>query len=188
MSSIEWQTSLGYVEDSATAMRKPILFYYYDKECIGCQELEENTFANGKVASFIMESLLPLRMDLEKKAFYEKYNAIWTPTLLLLDYSGSEIQRTIGFLDADEFIATMHLGIAKVHFSAEEFDAANVHLKRLLGQYNTSSATPEAIYFQGINLYKQKDDPSQLKRAYEQLVKEYPESSWAKRAEPYQQF
>ncbi len=186
MSSIEWQTNLGYVEDSATATRRPILFYYYDEECIGCRELEELTFAEGRVVSFIMESLIPMKMDIGKKAFYEKYNVIWTPTLLILDYTGNEVQRSIGFLDPHEFIAFMHLGIAKVHFITGEFDAANVHLKRLLNQYQDSTATPEAIYFQGVNLYKQKGDTTPLKHAYEQLVKDYPESSWAKRSMPYQ--
>lgn len=185
MSSIEWQTNLGYVEDSAAAMRRPILFYYYDEECIGCKELEEQTFADGKVTGFVMESLVPMRMDIGKKAFYEKYNVIWTPTILILDYTGNEIQRSIGFLDSEEFIATMHLGIAKVHFITGEFDAANVHLKRLLNQFGNSTLIPEAIYFQGVNLYKQKGDTTPLKEAHERLTTDYPDSSWAIRAEPY---
>ncbi len=186
MSSIEWQTNLGYVEDSAVSVRKPILFYYHDEECIGCRELEEQTFSDGKVISFIMESVIPMKMDIGKKAFYEKYNVIWTPTLLILDYTGNEIQRSIGFLDSDELIATMHLGIAKVHFITGEFDAANVHLKRLLNQFQESTLIAEAIYFQGVNLYKQKGDTAPLKHAHELLVSNHPLSSWTKRSVPYQ--
>lgn len=185
MSSIEWQTTLGYAEDSANSSRKPILFYYFDPECIGCQQMDVVTYSSQEVVSFVNKYLVPLRIDVDKKASYDKYNAIWTPTLLILDYQSHEVQQTIGFLEPDKFIALMHLGIAKVHFTVGEFDAANVHLKRLIDQYPESSAVPEAMYFSGVNLYKQKNDPTQLKIAYEKLLSHYPDNSWTKRATPY---
>jgi outer membrane protein assembly factor BamD (BamD/ComL family) len=82
-------------------------------------------------------------------------------------------------------MSLMHLGIAKVFMTTGEFDAASVHIKRLIESYPESSAVPEAIYFRGVNLYKQKDDLSQMRLAYEELLKKYPASSWAKRAAPY---
>lgn len=185
MSSIEWETTLGYAEDSAISTRRPILFYYFDPECIGCQQMDAVTYLSKEVVSFVKEFLIPLKIDISKKALYEKYNAIWTPALLVLDYQGHEVQQTIGFLEPDKFIAYMHLGIAKVHFTVGEFDAANVHFKKLMDRYPESSVVPEAIYFSGVNLYKQKNDPTQLKMAYEKLLKNYPDTTWTKRAAPY---
>jgi hypothetical protein len=185
MSSIEWETTLGYAEDSSSSSRKPILFDYFDPECIGCQQMEAVTYSSQEVISFVKEYLVPLRIDVNKKASYDRYNAIWTPTLLILDYQGHEVQRTIGFLEPDKFLAFMHLGIAKVRFTIGEFDGANIHLNRLMDRYPEHSAVPEAIYFSGVNLYKQKNDPTQLKIAYEKLLSNYPGNSWTKRASPY---
>lgn len=185
MASIEWQNDLGYAEDSASSSRKPILLYYDKPECLGCQQMDVTTYSTEQAIGFVKEYLIPVKIDVEKKSYYEKYNVIWTPTTLLLDYQGTEIQRTIGYLDLNEFLAFMHLGIAKVHINNSDLDAANVHLNRLFDQYPDSCALPEAIFFQGINLSKKRNDRSELKNAYEKLVSEHPESSWAKRATPY---
>lgn len=185
MSSIEWETTLGYAEDSSSSSRKPILFDYFDPECIGCQQMDAVTYSSEEVINFVKEHLIPLRIDINKKSSYDEYNAIWTPTLLILDYQGHEVQRTVGFLDPDNFIALMHLGIAKVRFTVGEFDAANMYFKRLIERYPENCAVPEATYFSGVNLYKQKNDPSQLKIAYEKLLSSYPNNIWTKRASPY---
>lgn len=185
MSSIEWQTDLGYAEDSAIATRKPIFFDYYDPGCISCKQMESVTYADPAVAAFVMESLIPIRIDVEKKSFYEKYNAIWTPTLLILDFKGNEIQRTIGFVDRDEFTAFMHLGIAKVHTNIREYDAANVHLNRILKNFPNCTVIPEALYFRGVNMFGKTNDPNELKKACEQLQSEYPGHTWTNRAQPF---
>ena len=185
MSSIEWQTNLGFVEDSANSSKKPILFYYFDPACIGCQQMDAVTYSVEEVITFVREFLIPFRTEIEKKSFYEKYNAIWTPTLLILDYQGHEVERIVGFLEPDQFIARMHLGIAKVHYTVGEFDGAKSHLQRLLDRYPANSAVPEAMYFSGVNLYKQKNDPAQLKMGYEKLLNQFPDNTWTKRAFPY---
>lgn len=185
MSAIEWQTALGYAEDSAISSRKPILFDYFDPECIGCQQMDEVTFAAAEVVAFVHEHLIPLRIDIEKKSSYDEYTTIWSPTLLVLDFQGHEIQRTVGFLLPDDFMAQMHLGIAKVLYSAGEHPAAGVHLKRLISRFPDNCVVPEAIYFTGVNLYRQNDDPLRLKAAYERLLDDYPDSCWTRRASPY---
>lgn len=144
------------------------------------------TYSSKTVAGFIMESLIPLAVEVSKKPYYERYNAIWTPTLLFLDFQGNEIQRNVGFMDVDDFLACMHLGIAKVHLNIDEFAAAEVHFKKILKSFPQSFVVPEAIFFQGVNMYKASNDPAQLKQVYERLYEEYPESAWTRRAVPYQ--
>lgn len=78
MSSIEWQATLGYAEDSANSSRKPILFYYFDPECIGCQHMDVVTYSSQEVVRFVNKYVVPLCIDVNKKASYDKYNAIWT--------------------------------------------------------------------------------------------------------------
>lgn len=143
------------------------------------------TYSNSRVAGFIKECLIPLTVEVSKKPYYERYNAIWTPTLLLLDFQGNEIQRNVGFLDADDFMACMHLGIAKVHLNIDEFAAANVHFKKIFNSFSQSFVMPEAVFFHGVNGYKESNDPAKLKQVYEHLHEAYPENGWTRRAEPY---
>lgn len=105
--------------------------------------------------------------------------------MIVLDLNGNEIQRTIGFFEPDEFIASMHLGIAKTRLNGAEYDTALVHLKNLLEHFPNSSAVAEAIYFRGVTLYKQNNAPNNLKEAYEKLQGEHPDNAWTKRAYPY---
>ena len=51
--------------------------------------------------------------------------------------------------------------------------------------YPEDSAVPEAMYFSGVNLFKQTNDSSRLKMTYEKLLSNYPDSTWTKRAYPY---
>lgn len=185
MSTIKWQTALGYAEDSAESARKAILLDFYDPECIGCQQMNEITYQDENVVQLIDEHMVPVRIDFDKRSSFGKYNAFWTPAIMVLDFQGNEVQQTIGYLEPEKFIAMMHLGIAKVHLSIAEHDAANVHFKKIIEQHPESSAVPEAIFFSGVNLFKKFDDPAELKIAYEKLLKTHPESSWAKRAQPY---
>lgn len=149
--------------------------------------MDAGTYPAIEVVEFVMEHLIPLKINVTKKPFYESYHVlIWTPTVLILDYDGNEIQRTVGYLAPGEFIPMLHLGKAKLRLSHEEFDGAEVHFNRLLEQYPESDVVPEAIYFQGVNRYKMKKNPMELKKAYEKLLTNHPDSSWTKRAAPYQ--
>jgi hypothetical protein len=143
------------------------------------------TYPEESVSEFINKYLIPFRVDVTDGSIHEKYQAIWTPTIAILAIKGKEVQRTIGYFEPDEFIASLHLGIAKAHFDHGDFVTAQVHLNRLLEGHSNSGAVPEAIFFRGVNLYKQNHDPSQLKKAYERLLSDYPKSTWTKRANPY---
>ncbi len=121
----------------------------------------------------------------------ETHHTFWTPTTAIFGIKGMnvqgvhEVQREIGFFEPDEFIATLHLGVAKVRLDQEEFDTALVHLNLLLEKFPTSERVPEALYFKGVTLYKQSNDPSYLKQAHVQLSSEYSASTWTRRSHPY---
>lgn len=103
----------------------------------------------------------------------------------MLDYQGHEVHRSIGFLDPAQFIAVMHLGKAKVHFSVGEYDTAKVHFEKIFNHFPKESVVPEALFFSGVNRYKHKNDPAELKKAYEELLNRFPDSSWTNKARPF---
>jgi len=143
------------------------------------------TYPQEEVISFVMAYLIPLRIDVSDESAYENFHAFWTPTLAIIDTHGHEIQRVIGFYQPVELLATLCLGIAKARLSDGDHDTAEVQLSRLLDQFPESGMIPEAIFFRGVNRYKMKNDPVQLKQAYEKLTADYPDSPWTKRAAPY---
>jgi hypothetical protein len=143
------------------------------------------TYPNNKVGKFIMDHMVPMRVPYDEKPLSFDFSVTWTPTILTLDSLGKEHQRTVGFLAPDEFIPSLMLGIAKVCSSSGNYSGARHFLEMLLKDYGRSDAVPEALYHRGVNFYKEKGDPKELKKAYELLQKEYPASIWAKRAAPY---
>ncbi len=185
MSAIEWHTRAGYAIDTAQIEKKPILLDFHDPGCIGCQQMDAITFPMNDVVHYVNNHMIPLRINVSDETLLEDYHHIWTPTVAVLDLSGKEVQRTIGFLGPDEFIATMDMGIAKVRMNDGKYDTAMIPLKSLIETLPKSDLVPEAIYFCGVTHYKQSHDPGRLKEAYEKLLHEYPDSPWTKRASPY---
>lgn len=143
------------------------------------------TYPMDTVANFIMKYLIPLRNDMNDESSHETLHTFWTPTLVVIATNGHEVQREIGFFQPTEFIASLHLGLAKARMSSGEFDIAEEHFSSLIGQLLEGDIVAEAIFFQGVNSYKMKTDPSELKKAYERLLTEFSDTVWAKRAAPY---
>jgi tetratricopeptide (TPR) repeat protein len=143
------------------------------------------TYPDTKVIGFIGENMIPVQVLFDAKPLSTDFNIKWTPTLITLDSKGKEHHRTVGFLSADELIASLLLGIGKSYFETDRFDEAIESLERLLKEYPNSDAAPEATYLLGVCRFKSTNDPKPLKAAYEQLKAQYPTSEWTKRAYPY---
>ncbi len=143
------------------------------------------TYPNVKVSEFIGKRMIPLQVQADAKPLATEFKVTWTPTLVVLDYYGKEHHRSVGFLPPEELIPMLLLGMGKVYFDAEQFNAAIVHLDELLVDYPQSAAAPEAVYLRGVSRFKGSHDPRLLKEAYERLKADYPTSEWVKRAQPY---
>jgi hypothetical protein len=143
------------------------------------------TYPDTRVSDFINKKLIPLQVPYNHQPLSTEFNVQWTPTLVTLDAEGKEHHRTVGFLGPEEFIPSLLLGIAKVHFDLEQFDPALANLDSLLAEYPKSDAAPESIFLRGVARYKSTHDPKPLKEAYELLQSQYPGSEWTKRAYPY---
>ena len=143
------------------------------------------TYPNEGVAKFVDLNFVPVQVETSNKDLVGKYNVSWTPTILVLDADGKEHYRSVGFLQPDVFIATFELGKARYYLDLEQFAEARALLEELIERCPVPEVLPEAIYFHGVATYKQTHDVKPLKKAYETLMAKYPQSEWAKRAEPY---
>lgn len=143
------------------------------------------TYPDSKVAAFVSENIIPLRVAYNAEPLATDFNVKWTPNLIILDPDGKEHHRAVGFLGPDQFIPFLILGMARLYFDHGQFAQALTKLEKLLADYPESDSAPEAIYLQGICHYKSSHDAKPLKEAYERLAVQYPASEWAKRAYPY---
>ena len=143
------------------------------------------TYPNPLVIEFLQKSMVPLQVVYNAEPLAKDFNIQWTPTLITLDFDGTEHHRTVGFLSPYELIPSLNLGIAKCHFDSERFEDAIFILEKLLEEYPKSDSAAESIYLHGVSRYKKTHEAKPLKEAYERLQKDYPSSEWTKRASPY---
>lgn len=182
---IKWETEMKAAKKQAKFENKPVLLDFFNPGWIGCQQMDAVTYPDKNVIEFITKNIIPLRVPYNLEPLATDFTIKWTPTLVVLDKNGKEHYRTVGFLPPEEFIPSLLLGIAKVHFELDQFKDAISNLEKILKDYPKSGAAPEAVYLHGVSNFKTTHERKPLKQAYERLTKEYPQSEWAKRALPY---
>ncbi|MGW8192861.1 MAG: tetratricopeptide repeat protein [Desulforhopalus sp.] len=143
------------------------------------------TYPARQVVSFVKNHFIALRIHIDDEPLSKGWQSIWTPSFAVLDGEGNELQRTTGFTGADEFIARMLLGLAKVRLAAGEYTTAIIPLESLLESFPKCHAVQEALYLRGVTLFKETKDPKRLKETYLKLKSDYPDSVWVERASPY---
>jgi hypothetical protein len=140
-----------------------------------------------RVVSFVTENFLPARVHVKDDSalfqkYGEKYNAQWTPTILILDPGGEERYRIEGFLPADEFLAQLMVGRAQIAFAQQKWDEAERRFREVVDKFPDTDAAPEALYWAGATAYKGKNDAGALSRTAQAFKDRYQDTSWAKKA------
>ncbi len=108
------------------------------------------TYPDSRVAEFINNRTIPVQLLYDTQPYASTYNVKWTPTILILDETGKEHHRIVGFLPPEEFIPGLLLGTAKVSFDRDELEQADADLEKVIHSYPQSAAAPEAIYLHGV--------------------------------------
>jgi thioredoxin-related protein len=182
---IAWESEIGKALARGKAEQKCVLLDFFSPECIGCKQMEAVTFLDNDVANFLTDRMIPLQVAVGARNLASDFRVVWTPTLIVLDYYGKEHQRTLGYLSPDEMVAMLLLGIAKVAFENDQFSEAVMQFNTLLNGYPGSALAPEAVYLRGVARYKSSHSVEALKDISRQLASDYPNSAWARRAQPF---
>lgn len=144
-------------------------------------------YSDPRVARFISEQLEPVRVHVrdqkdEYKRLAERYDAQWTPTILILDSEGQERHRVEGFLPVDDFLSQVALGLAKSAFQRKDYDEAERRYHEIVDQFSATDAAAEALYWAGVSKYKGSGDASALKATNAAFRERYQDTAWAKKA------
>ena len=140
-----------------------------------------------RVVRFVTGNFLPARVHVRQdpqafKQYSERYKAPWTPTILLLDADGVEHYRIEGFLPADDSLAQLMLGRARIAFDAEQWAEAERRLREIVDQFPNTDAAPEALYWAVVAPYKASGNPASLKATAQAFKRRFQDTTWAKKA------
>ena len=141
-------------------------------------------YSDPRVVELVTRHFNPVRVHVKENAeafaqLGDRYNAQWTPTILITDDTGAERHRIEGFLPADDFLSQMSLGLAKAAFARKDYAAAERLYRNVVEQFPASEAAPEAQYWTGVSRYRATNDAAALKATADAFTQRYQDSTWA---------
>jgi hypothetical protein len=144
-------------------------------------------YPDDRVARFVQDNFLPARVHVKDqpedfRRFGQRYNAQWTPALLVIDPDGTERHRIEGFLPVDDLLAQLMLGLGHSAFARQQWDEAERRFREVVDRFPGTEAAPEALYWAGVSRYKAKGDASALAETAREFKRRYQSSSWAKKS------
>ena len=120
---------------------------------------------------------MPLEAHIkEHPTYFHRFDALWTPTVIILDSKGAERFRLEGYLPTKEFRAQLELGLARVAFMNKDWAEAESRYAAVLERYGDTKAGPEALYWKGVSHYKATNDHTVLGELPQQFKEKYPDS------------
>jgi hypothetical protein len=140
-----------------------------------------------RVARFVTENFISARVHVKQdpelfKRYSERYKASWTPTILELDSDGVEHHRIEGFLPAEDFLAQLMLGRARLAFDQQQWADAEQRFREIVDQFPQTDSAAEALYWAGVAPYKATGNPKSLQETARAFTQRYRETPWAKKA------
>ena len=121
----------------------------------------------------------------EHPAWFHRFDAAWTPTVLLFDSDGKERVRLEGYLTRDDFNAALRSGLGRIAFVQKKHADAERWYDEVVTRFANSHFAPEAIYWRGVAKYSATHDHTILGTVAEELRRAYPTSVWASKATPW---
>jgi Tetratricopeptide repeat len=115
----------------------------------------------------------------EHPVYFHRFDAVWTPSVFILDWNGIQRFRLEGYLPKEEFRPQLELGLASVAFKNKQWEEAERRYAAVLDRYPDSKAAPEALYWKGVSHYKATNDHTVLGELPGLFKEKYPESIWA---------
>ncbi len=183
MSRIEWGKDIQEASNEIRGgSRLLLLFFNGGKECEGSEKMVTETFKDEQAVSVVERECAPVQLKLQdNKELAQRYNVDWSPTFILADENGKEVERFIGYLPAKDFIAQIILSKGLAAFHLQRYSEARALFEEVKEEFPDSELIPEAEYFLGAAKFKETGDTYALGEMYNTLMTNYPESMWTKR-------
>ena len=110
-SNYPW-SELTFDEVLSLKSDKIIFLDFYSDNWGACKRLEVETLNDSRVIDFTNQYLIPLKFDAwydsTGQELFKKFNGYAIPLLVFLDGEGEELDRVVGYQDADDFLLTLN--------------------------------------------------------------------------------
>ena len=108
---IRWKPLTPKSLDRAISAQRPAIVEFSAEWCLPCVEMEHSTFTDPKVLQDAKRFSM-LQADVTESSdandlLLEEFGVLGVPTIIFYDSAGNEVDRVVGFVDADEFRALM---------------------------------------------------------------------------------
>ncbi len=183
MGAINWMNDIDKAKKEAKERGKHLFFFFHHPQCDGCKKTINDTFVNREVIGLLNEEFIPLAyLVTESPDIAGRYKIDWTPTFIIADADGNELERWVGYLPPEDFMAQIELCEGLASFRMDKYHDAEMSFEKVITKKPDAEVAPEARYFLGVAHYKESGDASYLKEACAAMKSLYPGDNWTKRA------
>jgi thioredoxin-related protein len=126
------ELSFDAAKKLAAKEKKQIMIDFYTEWCGWCKVLDRNTYSNEKVGSIADAKFISIKIDAEKGegiALAKQYQISGYPTIMFFSADGKEIDRVVGYQDAQRFQRSLNLAASGGTKSVLAEVSANKDLK-----------------------------------------------------------
>ena len=115
-----------------------------------------------------------------------KYRLLWDPGFVFLDARGNELRRFVGYRPPRDFLAELDFVLGFMDLLYLRFDSASQHFRKAADIAASAETSAESLYWLGISEFRRTHrEMSNLKVIWNELARDYPESTWTRRAEVF---
>jgi hypothetical protein len=188
MATIGWLRELSPAVAKAKSERKPLFVDFYSETCLGCRALEARTYPRGETAELVEREFVPIKFNVkeprpEARDLLRMTKPLFTPLLLFLDSTGTELRRVTGFLPSAELDGELRLVLGFADLLHTRYASAHARFREIASRAPEGHAAPEALYWAGVAAYRWDSRGLEgLTPEWEELRQRYPGSTWAIRA------
>jgi thioredoxin-related protein len=185
--AVNWSKDVDQALVEAKEKNRPILLDFSAAPAWGaCARLDAESYEDLKTAEFIQQNFIPVKAHIkEHPAWFHRFDAVWTPTVLLLDADGRERARLEGYLPNIEFLAALENGLGRIALVHKKYADAERLYNDVVTRFPKSHPAPEAMYWRAVAHYKATNDHTVLGKVADELRNTYPASIWASKAIPW---
>lgn len=102
--NIAWK-SFDQAQKETPAPQQKLFIYFYADWCSYCRKMENETFVDPAVASFINQHFLPVRVNSDEQSkIAARYGVSGLPDLRFLTPEGEAIARWPGYIEAKQLL------------------------------------------------------------------------------------
>ncbi len=140
------------------------------------------TYSEPQVHRYIADHFIPYKADMSQRdavPLFRANHVIWTPSVGFADRNGSMHYIAPGYSPPPEFLTILKIGRARCLMAWTRSAEAARLLEEAVTEDN--AMTPEALFWLSTAYFLERRDNSRMYEVWEELVRRYPDSSWAKR-------